>query len=156
MGDGIIKQKGGSMRRGFTLLELLIVIIIVGVMATLGLTQYTAVVERSRGAEARQILGQLRSLCAALYMDGSNVSMCNNTTLGLGNGSEGTIPSNNSCQPSHFFLYSRTLTEPHEVVFLAERCTSGGKTPNRPSNANITLTANYSSGNATWVSPFGF
>ena len=62
--------------RGFTLLELMIVIIIVGVLATLGVMQYQAAIEKSRGAEARQILGQLRSQCAGYYMEDSNGSDC--------------------------------------------------------------------------------
>ena len=56
------------MKRGFTLLELMVVIIILGVLATLGVMQYQAAIEKSRGAEARQVIGQLRSQCAAYYM----------------------------------------------------------------------------------------
>ncbi|MBU0504178.1 MAG: prepilin-type N-terminal cleavage/methylation domain-containing protein, partial [Candidatus Omnitrophica bacterium] len=55
------KKNGGHMKRGFTLLELMIVIIIVGVLATLGITQYQTAIERARGAEARQVISQLRS-----------------------------------------------------------------------------------------------
>jgi len=48
-------------RRGFTLLELVVVIIIVGILASIGLTQYTTVVEKGRAAEAKAILGQIRT-----------------------------------------------------------------------------------------------
>lgn len=50
------------MKKGFTLLELIIVIIIIGILATLGLTQYARMVERGRGAEARQLLGNILDL----------------------------------------------------------------------------------------------
>ena len=39
--------------RGFTLLELIMVIIIIGILATLGFAQYGAMIEKSRGGEAR-------------------------------------------------------------------------------------------------------
>jgi len=48
------------MKKGFTLLELLIVIIIVGVLATLALPNFLRGVERARWAEAKNILGALR------------------------------------------------------------------------------------------------
>ena len=49
------------MRKGFTLIELIVVIIIVGILASVGMTQYTKVVEKGRAAEARLILGSLRT-----------------------------------------------------------------------------------------------
>jgi prepilin-type N-terminal cleavage/methylation domain-containing protein len=147
-------MRGGNMKKGFTLLELLIVIIIVGVMATLGLTQYTAVVERSRGAEARQILGQLRSVCAALYMDGNNVSMCSAGNLGLGTGS-GLIPSA-TCNQSHFFRYTAATTPPDQVAFVAVRCSANGKNPQKAGDLNLTLDVDYGTGVANWTSPNGY
>ncbi len=143
------------MKRGFTLLELLIVIIIVGIMATLGLTQYSAVVERSRGAEARQILGQLRRVCAALYMNENNVSMCSDTNLGLGDGTNGTIPGS-VCAGSHYFRYTQTQTVPNSIVLLGTRCTTGGKLPQITGSRTLALTADYGTGTATWTSPNGY
>jgi len=147
------------MNKGFTLLELLIVIIIVGVMATLGLTQYTSVVERSRGAEARQILGQLRSVCAALYMDENTVTPCTGTiaNLGLGDGTNGTIPST-ACYGSHFFKYTVAAVGTTGVNFTATRCGTGtGKTPGYGStNRYLYLVADYANGTANWSSPNGY
>jgi len=40
-------------RKGFTLLELIVVIIILGILASLGFSQYIKMVEKGRSAEAR-------------------------------------------------------------------------------------------------------
>ena len=46
--------------RGFTLLELLMVVIIIAILASIALPQYFKTVERSRGSEALQILATIR------------------------------------------------------------------------------------------------
>ncbi len=49
------------MKRGFTLLELIIVIVVIGLLASIGVTEYFKVVERSRGSEAKSVLGSIRT-----------------------------------------------------------------------------------------------
>ena len=67
--------------RGFTLLELVAVMIIVGILATLGMSQYSRTVERSRQAEAISILGALRG--AQLRFAAENAGSCTSAMASL-------------------------------------------------------------------------
>lgn len=56
-------------KKGFTLVELIIVIIIVGILGSLGINQYNRVIEKSRAAEARMILGTIRTAQAGYKLE---------------------------------------------------------------------------------------
>ena len=57
------------MKRAFTLIELLIVVIIVGILATVALPQYTKVVEKARWTEAASMLGSIRKAALIYYAE---------------------------------------------------------------------------------------
>lgn len=102
------------MKKGFTLLELIIVIIIIGILATLGFTQYERMVERGRSAEARTILGQIRQAQVAYYAEYGLYAIDSNFTyLGL---------PNVDCaqQNTHYFSYSL-----YDTYAVAARCSTG-------------------------------
>ncbi|MFA5093526.1 MAG: prepilin-type N-terminal cleavage/methylation domain-containing protein [Candidatus Omnitrophota bacterium] len=92
----VYMNKKGMKIKGFTLIELIIVIIIVGILASLGVTQYAKVVEKGREAEARTVLGTLRTqqnayhLENGVYFDSSQI--------------DPSIPL--TCQPTHYFYYT--------------------------------------------------
>ncbi|MFA4984104.1 MAG: prepilin-type N-terminal cleavage/methylation domain-containing protein [Candidatus Omnitrophota bacterium] len=117
-------------RQGFTLLELIIVIIIIGILATLGFSQYTRLVERGRTAEAKSILGQIRTAQAVYELEyGDYSSDISNISIDAPSG----------CTTTHYFSYSGDAT-----AATASRCSSGGKTPD--SSAGYVITLNYSTG----------
>ena len=103
------------MKKGFTLVEIVIVIIIVGIMAALGLTEYTKVIEKGRATEARMMLGKLRiAEIAEMNENGLYVALA---SLSVG------APS--TCVATHYFSYACTTAG----TCTATRCTTGGKPP---------------------------
>ncbi|MCX5669035.1 MAG: prepilin-type N-terminal cleavage/methylation domain-containing protein [Candidatus Omnitrophica bacterium] len=117
------------MRKGFTLVELLIVIIIVGILASVGISQYTKVIEKGRAAEARMILGNLRAAEVAEYNE-------NGAYLASGSLSVGAPA--DCAQTTHYFSYS---CAPANGTCTATRCGTGtGKPPGTATGYNKTLT----------------
>lgn len=134
------------MRKGFTLLEIIIVIIIIGVLATLGFTQYGKMVERSRGAEARAIAGDVRKFAAAYRLEYGALNAgpgFNNDRANIGAAGD-QIPS--GCRTSHYFSYavSNVLADSFRVT--ATRCTAGGKTPDSGTAFTYMLDSNLNTG----------
>ncbi len=116
--------------KAFTLLELIIVIIIVGILAVLGLTQYTKQIENTRSAEARSILGSFVNPIQEYYLKNGNASTVGASDLNIGSGST-NIP--NTCRNTHYFYYAINCSAPscttYGVGIAAYRCTSAGKEP---------------------------
>lgn len=146
------------MKRGFTLLELVVVIIIIGILATLGLTQYGRVIERSRGAEARAILGDVRKYAIAYRLEHGTITGFTLADLGIGDPftDPDMIPSN-CTQVSHYFSYNATSLGDPGIDVVATRCTGAvGKPPGAAVANTLTLTSNLATGQDTWVSPAGY
>ena len=126
------------MKKGFTLLELIVVIIIIGILGALGFIQYTRVVEKSRTGEAKDVLGQMRTAEEAYNVQyGARTATIGALSV--------EVPT--ACDSNHYFIYTTTAT-----VGTATRCTSGGKDPQ--GTVAYTVTVDYSAG--TWGGSAGY
>jgi len=142
------------MKKGFTLMELIVVIIILGILSTLGVAQYSKMVEKSRGAEAKSILGTIRQLAATYYIEQDKAPGSTDTAY-LGIGGAGGIPAN-CTQSSHYFSYGVSNTAATTFVSTATRCTGNtGKSPGG-SAGSVTLTSYLANGVDSWSSTGGY
>jgi prepilin-type N-terminal cleavage/methylation domain-containing protein len=114
------------MRRGFTLLELIIVIVILGILATLGYSQYTKMVEKGRIAEVVANFGKMRKLAIIYYLQNGTFTGITNADVGVGSDLD-SIP--DSCRSSNYFRYSGYADSAVVATMTAFRCTAGGKEP---------------------------
>jgi len=126
------------MKRGFTLLELIVVIIILGILATLGFTQYTKMIEKGRTAEAKMILGSLRTAEEAYKLEYGTYVAYSGASASL------PVEAPTACAGTHYFSYDITVAgagAASTFTATATRCTAGGKTPNFAGTAyTVTLT----------------
>ena len=103
-----MKQKNKNHKLGFTLLELLVVVLIIGILAAIALPQYRRSVEKSKATQALVILDSLRQSFNAYYLANGkyptkfgdvDVSLSNMTghveQVNVGQGAKDTISDNN-------------------------------------------------------------
>jgi len=141
----VLEKKGGAdSMKGFTLLEIIVVIVILGIMATLAATQYTKMVEKARGAEARIIMGSIRVNEAAARLQNS---LCTSDVGAVGIGMD--YPS--TCTSTHYFVYTIVSAATNTFTARATRCTVSGKKPNYGTAQTITLTTNFDNGFDSWT-----
>jgi prepilin-type N-terminal cleavage/methylation domain-containing protein len=117
------------MKRGFTLLELIVVVLVIAILASVALPLYTKSIEKSRMSEAKNILGALRQAEAMYYLQNGKYT---NILSDL----DSSVPK--TCQPTHYFRYG--IMDPITAQMLATRCSGGaGKSPSAATHYYIFL-----------------
>jgi len=124
---------------GFTLIELIIVIIIVGILAAVGISQYSATVEKSRLAEAKTRIGTMRQLAYQYYLENGSLDGIQYSDVGV----------DNTCASAGFYRYSIGFNST-TAYLIAARCTSDGKTPNVSKGYHYSLTYEPGTGWQQW------
>jgi len=142
-----------SLSRSFTLIELIVVIIIVGILAAVGISQYSKMVEKGRGAEARMILGGIRTLGLTYYQENGTTAGITNADVNIGTAPD-QIPS--ACRSSHYFLYYVIDCGVACLDIKAYRCDLGGKSPQGVASNYLILRAQYGQLATTWSSNAGY
>jgi len=143
-----------------------VVIVIIGILATLGFSQYVRMIEKSRGAEARMVLGNIRTQAAALWIENGNGStmptgIITNTNVGI-NTTIGSI--SGACAAvgtdpggKYFFSYNIDASTATGFTATATRCIgANGKAPGAPVGTvtSLTLTTDFAAGTDTWSGPY--
>ncbi len=143
------------MKSAFTLLELITVIIIVGILAVLGLNQYSKIVEKERSAEARSVIGLLRKNVINYYLTNGTISGISQASAGIGTGE---VPDTSvGCDTKHYYAYHLWGCGPSgcgtgvDYNISAVRCTSGGKSPQGTSDFSYGFLENLQTGVTRWL-----
>ncbi len=110
-------------KKGFTLLEVLIVIVIIGILASLAMPRFFRTVEYSRATEALAQLSAVRSSMQRCYLLQNSYTGCNAFTL-LDVEDPGTITGNH-------FTYALGTGATTFLITATRNTVDGGSTANR-------------------------
>ncbi len=114
---------------GFTLTELMVVVVVIGVLASIAWPRYILVAEKSRTAEAKNVLGQIRATELGYYLEYDSYT-ADIALLSLG------VPT--ACNTSFYYNYSISGGGT-SFAATATRCVAGGKPPNSPDGVAYVL-----------------
>ena len=127
-----------NMISGFTMIELLIVLIIIGIMAVILTPLLSRMPERARLAEAKTVIDSVRTLLVLEHIKsgGFSLSPANTTTGTTFTGSGMSLP-----EESLFNYTYVTATSRNECTIYAERNTNawGGENPGRHWNIKLVI-----------------
>lgn len=77
----MIKSRIGKKDGGFTIVELLVVIVVIGILATITIVAYTGITTKAKGSKAKQNADTVTSVANAYAADSNNTGYADRTTL---------------------------------------------------------------------------
>ncbi len=126
-----MKKEAQAKEPGFTLIELVVAVVIIGILASIAVPRFIRVVEKGRSAEARNVLGVIRDAQVAYFLEYDKYTT-SLSALGV------SVPT--ACNTSYYFRYSVALGGGGaSFTGSAVRCTAGGRSPNGPFAYTMTL-----------------
>ncbi len=78
-------------QQGFTLIELMIVIAIIGILASIAIPAYSTYVKKAKYTEVIQSTAAVKTAVELCYMKNGSITPCDDNTTGNGSSSSGAV-----------------------------------------------------------------
>lgn len=116
--------------KGFTLIEILIVLIVIGILATLLMPQITGMAERARTVEAKNTMSAIRTAIMAFYFESGNQMPAPAANSDAVDATIGMIVGPDAKRLFEYAYTTAPVADPPTATIFAERNTNkGGATP---------------------------